>query len=131
MGKKRMNTRELVAANEQQIISDTEKMRSEELPLGLEQYLVSKGIDTRRAVLMDYGSCFGQGCEIYLGKVLSTDKQFYEFSVDLSLDGSFQDNGNQEWIDCTETTDTSSRVRGIGASHGFLALKVLHPDKSA
>ncbi|MCW8875694.1 MAG: hypothetical protein OQK51_01440 [Kangiellaceae bacterium] len=121
--KRQLNVQEQNALLENNILCGAKYWRENGIPLGLDAFLKTKGIDSSSSIFLNYEQDF-PGCCTDDGIVLTGDNRFYEFQIDLSNDRKVViDIGRFEEV--TGEYTISSHQPGTGATWGYLAIKVL------
>lgn len=121
--KRQLSVQEQNALTKYAIFREASFWRAAGIPLGLHTALSSRGIDTERSIYLCYEQDF-PGINTNEGIVLTPDRKFYRFDMDLNPERSelVQLYGLQDITWCTEINPNRP---GTGASWGYLALEVL------
>ena len=121
--KRQLNVQEQNALDKDGILNSATHWRGVGVPIGLQRFFKTKGIQPDTSIFLDYQQNFpGMGSD--WGEVLTADGKFFSFEMDLSEDRTkivelF------EWADITETIEINESKPGTGATRGYLALEVL------
>lgn len=121
--KRQLNVQGQNALLKDKLLNEALYWRKNEIPIGLESILESKGIDSRTSIFLEYEQTI-PGCSTDEGIVLTVDNHFFEFDIDLSSDRESLVEVYR-FEDITEDYEISEHQPGTGATWGFLAIQVL------
>lgn len=121
--KRQLNVQEQNAVQKEGILSEAIYWREVGVPLGLGNFLKSKGIEDSASILLNYQQNFpSMGTD--WGEVLTANGKFFAFEMDLNADRSRLVE-LLEWTEFTDAIEISESKPGTGATWGYLALQAL------
>lgn len=123
LNQRRLNVQEQISVNKHKIYITAKHWRTVGLPEPLRQSLENEGIDVNKSIIIEYEQDF-TGASTDEGIILTPDGRFFEFDIDLNTN-------RTEVIQIYSIVNISDRFeinehkKGIGQTHGFLAMEVL------
>jgi len=121
--KRQLNVQEQNILLKDKIEAEAKFWRENGIPLGLISALTEKGIDIDTSIFLNYEQDF-PGCSTDEGIVVTKDKRFFEFEMDLMEDRNSLSK-LYVWKELTENTEINEHKPGTGATWGFLAIEVM------
>jgi asparagine synthetase B (glutamine-hydrolysing) len=121
--KRQLNVQEQNALMKHRILEEASYWRTNGIPIGLQNALKDKGINTEKSIYLDYMQDF-PGISTDEGIVLTQDGEFYNFDLDLNASRT-ELIEFYEWENITSKIEVNEHKPGTGATWGFLALKVI------
>lgn len=104
-------------------LTESFRNRTAQYPEALYRFLVGKGVDLSRSVLVS-ASIAEQGINPVAGVVLTQAGRFMSFDLDCSMDGS-EVIEVHSWSDSTEEQNLNAHNPGFGKGVGCIAMEVL------
>ena len=120
-GQRRHNVQEQNAITEHGIFSEAAYWRKNGLPKGLVNVIENHDVNVEKCIVLNYQQDF-PGCSSDGGFIVTEDGRFIEFDIDLSDD---RERLIELYLWDEFIPEINKSKRGIGATWGYLALKVL------
>ncbi len=118
-----LNVQEQLILKKHDILLEATYWRKNSIPSPLGKIFAEKGIDINSSIILEYEQDY-PGISTDEGIVLTNDKRFYKFDVDL--------NSNRSELvelysfkDISDKFEVNGNKKGIGKTYGFLAMEVL------
>ena len=121
--KRQLNVQEQNALDKHRILSEATYWRKNGIPTPLRIALEKKGIEVEKSIFLNYEQDF-PGISTDDGTVLTPNKEFFEFEMDLNKDRT-QLIEFYRWENITSNVEVQKNKAGIGSTSGFLSLEVL------